>query len=237
VLEKRLMVLEQQAKASRAKAVPFAPLTAATSTGGGVAGIGVSQDAASRAAQTAIQAGLTSGSSIEDIITAPVTVNFGGGAVQNLYQTNYLRPDPIVGDTYRVTAGGFVTNNSGGNAQVTFTWSMAAGGGFKGFGNTGLFATGNFVCWWALLYATITTAGTAGAWLTNFRGSFGAPNIAIGLNAVALDNINSDNTPTGNLVTPAPTIQVQSTVVAATVSVTLHQYSLERVGSNPFNKV
>src|SRR5262245_22523666 len=156
-LQNRVRILEQTARAraqQTSKADPTSPLTNATSRGQITPGM--SADTFSRLG-TAIQASLSGVESLQDVITASIIVNFGGGVTQSLVRTNYIRPDPIVGDVYRFFLGGFFQNNTVGAQTIEFRFRISAGtepslGTFN-------IAAGDTRYFWILIYITTLTAG------------------------------------------------------------------------------
>jgi hypothetical protein len=230
----RVKVLENKTRAvnpgnapSRGPDHPLRPLT---STGQIVHGS--DSDMSSRIT-AALQEGLAGLESIQDVNRAVRTINFGGGATQHLFDTNYVRPDPIVGDTFRMMAGGYFLNSTGGAQNVSLGWSLG-GGTSLGSSNVSL-ATGNYIAWWWLLLAMVTAAGSSGTYVVNGRQSWGTADTLIIGGQVTKDLIVSGSV-SANLVAPVATLFAFGGA-SASLQVTLNQYSLERLGAQFASKV
>jgi hypothetical protein len=236
-LAARVKVLENAARAiapQTASAAPHTVLTSATSRGQVTPN--ANADLASRIT-TALQAGLTGIESVVEVLTVPFPiVNFGGGTTQLLHATNYIRPDPVAGDVYRVTAFGRIDNDSGVAATIEFFFNISAGTNL--FIGPVLMGNGETRWYWIDLKATVTSAGTAGN--VNVTTRFSASNDAraVGFNpvAVGLDYL-SGFAQAYNLVAPAPQLVVVSTVTSAAITVSLKVYIIERLGAKSFSQV
>jgi hypothetical protein len=233
-LQARVQQLEQQLRATSAqtaKASPISPLTAVTSVGQGVVGVGGSQDAVSRALSTAIENAFTGFDSIQDTFTAGSSVNFGGGSPITVRKTDYLRPDPLSFDVYRLYADGVVFNASGGAALVEFQWKGSSAGTTTAIGPV-ILANGDVDAWWLTLYwaplATITNINLFA------RLTYSAPRgVGVFTTAVALDWI-TRSVAVWNPVAAQPELQATSSVIDVNVGVTLDHYIVERLGRFSF---
>jgi hypothetical protein len=234
-LVSRVKVLENAARAAvpgnRPSHGPDHPLLPVTSQGQAVPG--ADSDLLSRLT-TAVQASLSGVESLYDVLTAEEVTNFGGGATQVIHRTNYIRPDPIVGDVFRIFAAGDIQNGTGGAISVDYFFDISGGGGVT----LATFVVGAFseVRMFQLhILFTVTVAGSAGVAFVITRATdtvAATLGIPTSINVDVLNEVH----PSFNLVAPVPRLFCTSSVVDASIVIRLRSYTLERLGPAPFNK-
>lgn len=223
-LTKRVTQLETLAKASPAKAVPYAPLTAATSSGGTVGGLGVGQDTVSRATNTAIQAALSGAEALQYVQTQLSSFNLGAVTSGTIRQ-EFLRPYPVVGQVYRATIGGNVVRSAG--AAFTITIFVDITGGTSA--NLLQITPAPSATFLLQVMLVTTTAGTSAIMQVNSVGSFGPGPFPI----VATTQLNDSllgGTISGNLAPGSIDFSFTTTALSAGASLSIDCYILESLG-------
>ena len=218
-LMNRVKVLETQAKASTKQAVPQSPLYAATSTGQGIAGVGVSQDAQSRAVTTAVQAALAGVESLQFVFLG--VNSFSHAVATQTLGSVHVRPDPVVGEVYRWTGGGLFINGSAGptTMQLGLTMNLA------GFGiiNTGgtVVNNGTSQPFYFTALMTVNAAGPTGRVQVISMAVIGSPGTAFA-KSFAFNPV--------NLVSPTFDVQSISSVSDPLITTEVDGLTLESLG-------
>lgn len=229
-LTARIKVLENMAKASNPGNLPSRgpnhPLAVVTSSGQSSAGS--DSDNFSRAFSSAVEQALAAAYSVVDVNVQTGSVNFGGGVTQSLHQTNYLRPDSIVGDTYRISACGVIANGTGVGQTVQFQFRASSGGTLITLGT--LSAALTTQTWWLHLYWCVRTAGAAGTFFLNSRLSRGDNSLP----SVVTQDFLAIQGGVFSSVASIPELLIVGSIADPTLAVSLEQYSQERLGTSSF---
>jgi hypothetical protein len=234
-LEARLKILENKARAvtpgNAPSRGPDHPMRTLTSDGQLMHG--ADSDASSRII-TAIQGGLAGFDSLLDVLPAPsAQQDFSGGTTQTLHITNYIRPDPIVGDIWRSHGGGFLGNASGSAQTIEFRYAVGATSVSLG---TALIGSPETRLFWFLIQATVSIAGVGG--LLDIISRVSVSNAVSGSAPASVSqDLLQDAGLLHSLRAPAPAIQVVGSVASVNLYFELDGFSLERLGSSSFSKV
>jgi hypothetical protein len=231
-----LKVLENQLRSQApqtAKASPIAPLTNATSTGQVVAGSGSSTDAFSRAIQTTVQGAISGIEALQYVQTQGTNFNLGS-VTSGTLRTEFLRPDPVIGQVYRMTVGGTVSR---GGVSPGFTFGIfvnitgSPNGQLLLAMTPGASTTADFFLQAVLV---TTTAGTTGIMSVNSGGIFG--NVNAGPPPLALISnggdgcIQAGNIGPGTLIGGSLIINFTTTALSTGSTFGFNGYILESLG-------
>ena len=230
-IKSQLKVLENQLRSQApqtAKASPIGTLTNATSTGQVVAGSGSSTDAFSRAIQTSVQGAISATESLQYVQTAPQSFDLGASTSYTI-RTEFLRPDPVIGQVYRATLGGNFTRGISAGYTVAIGVNITGSGG-----STALFleatpASNTTTEFFAQVMLVTTTAGTAGIMHVNSGAIFGAFTLA-GLSPLQSGDIQDVNIGPGTLVGGSLVFLIGTTALSAGDHLFLNCYILESLG-------
>jgi hypothetical protein len=236
-IKSQLKVLENQLRSQApqtAKASPIGTLTNATSMGQVVAGSGSSTDAFSRAIQTTVQGAISGIEALQYVQTAGANFNLGSVSTGTL-RTEFLRPDPVIGQVYRATIGGTVSRGGvspGFVFQIVVNITGAASPAQAILSITpGASTTVDFFL--QAMFVT-TTAGTAGIMAVNSGGIFG--NVNLGPPPLAFISTGGDgciqagNIGPGTLVGGSLTFSFNTTALSASSTFGFNCYVLESLG-------
>lgn len=229
-LTARLRMLENQVRAvnpgNRPSRGPDHPMQPVTSSGQTVAF--ADSDAQSRALTTAVQSAFAGAESLEDTVVArqvfPVIPN------PTLHQT-FIRPDPVVGESYRIWAGGLINNNDGFGINLQFFFDVRSGGGTLVDLGTLTTVAGDERIWLLLLTVVVQTAGTTGTYAVTARlTDSNLRAVANAATAVNQDFLQDRANIPDSLVSPVFTLQAQRSAGTAASTITLDSYLVERLG-------